>query len=307
MIKHIQSTNTILLIRPKSFGHNINCQRLNFFQKLDKSMSESLLQKTAIQEFNHFQVMLEKIGVNTIVINDDSDVKLESAIYPNNWFSTHSNGDIYIYPMMHKSRRLEKHSEALSYLAKNFKVHKQFDLSLNQEQSKFLEGTGSMVFDRVHKIAYAAISERTNEHLFHDFCKQINYRAITMNPVDKNSNTIYHTNVMLSITNDLAIICLDSIPDEDERLQLLEVLEETKKTIINVSIDQMNNFCCNVLEVIGNNNQKYLIMSDTAFRAFSDQQKIMIERFLKISHCDLSTIEAAGGGGARCMMAEIFL
>lgn len=301
------STNFILLVRPKHFGENLKTTNLNGFQEIDKNLDESSLQAIALKEFNLFVSKLLNASVTTLVIEDSNEHKLESAIYPNNWFSTHTNGDVYIYSMNHLSRRKEKYLDIFSHLNKRFFINKTFDLSLEEAHGKFLEGTGSMVFDRVHKIAYATISERTNEHLFHEFCKKINFHAISFNAKDELNRPIYHTNVMLSITSDLAIVCLESIKDEAEKLELLGHFERTNKVVIDVTNSQMKQFCCNVLEVLSSNGNKLLVMSETAFKSFNDHQIKLINQFCTIIHSDLSNIERIGGGGARCMMAEIFL
>lgn len=300
------STDTILMIRPKNFGLNLETANDNGFQNKDSDLTPDTVQNNAAKEFDSFVEQLQNEGVKVIVMEDTDDPVLHDSIFPNNWFSTHRDGTVVIYPMKAQNRRLEKFGRALPYLINNYEIHHQLDMAIEEAQEVFLEGTGSMIFDRIHKIAYAGISERTNRHLFHELCSQIGYTPVEFHPVDENGKPIYHTNVMLSITTDLAIICLESIKDAEEKTSLLENFERTHKTIIDVSYQQMRSFCCNVLEVTPQN-KKILTMSTKAYHAFTSDQKSLINKYCQIIHSDLSTIEDIGGGGSRCMMAEIYL
>ena len=305
-MKH-NSSNIILMIRPKNFGLNLETANDNGFQNKASKLTTQEVQDRAVKEFDQYVKELQTAGVKVEVVEDTDEPVLHDSIFPNNWFSTHSNRSLVIYPMKAINRRLEKFGNALTFLNKNYHVEHQYDLAIEEAQEIFLEGTGSMIFDRINNIAYAGISERTNRHLFHEFCTKMNFIPIDFHPVDENQKPIYHTNVMLSITTDFAIICLESIKDQSERTRLLEQFERTQKSIIDVSYEQMRNFCCNVLEAIGSNGQKLLTMSSRAFNSFTEKQLMLIEKHCKIVHSDLHTIEDIGGGGSRCMMAEIYL
>lgn len=301
------SSNTLLMIRPKNFGLNLETANDNGFQNKETSLSTHEVQALAVKEFDRFVAKLQGAGVTVQVIEDTDDPVLHDSIFPNNWFSTHADGSLVIYPMKAKNRRLEKFGQALPFLLENYKISHQYDLAIEEAEDVFLEGTGSMIFDRVNQIAYAGISERTNRHLFHEFCNKMQLTPVEFHPVDENAKPIYHTNVMLSITSDMAIICLESIKNQEERTLLLEQFERTNKTVIDVSYQQMRHFCCNVLEVTALNGEKLLTMSTKAFKAFGPEQIQHIEKYCKIIHSDLHTIEDIGGGGSRCMMAEIYL
>jgi hypothetical protein len=301
------STNTILMIRPKNFGLNMETANDNGFQNKNSPLTPEEVQNRALAEFDGYVKVLKSAGINVVEMEDSDDPVLRDSIFPNNWFSTHDNHGLIIYPMKAKNRRLEKFGNTLPYLQENYKIEHQLDMAIEEAEEIFLEGTGSIIFDRVNKIAYAGISERTSEHLFHELCKKIEYTPVTFNPVDEHGKAIYHTNVMLSITTDLAIICLESLKNQDEHTEILESFERTHKTIIDVSFEQMRNFCCNVLEVQNADGDKLLTMSTRAYNAFTDAQKTLIEKHCKMIHSDLATIEDIGGGGSRCMMAEIYL
>ena len=301
------SSNVIVMIRPKNFGLNLETANDNGFQNKNTNLTTYEVQQRALKEFDQYVAKLQSAGITVEVIEDTDDPILHDSIFPNNWFSTHDDGSLFIYPMKAKNRRLEKFGQALPFILENYQVDHQYDMAIEEAEELFLEGTGSMIFDRIHKIAYAGISERTNRHLFHEFCNKMHFTAIDFHPVDENKKPIYHTNVMLSITSDMAIICLESIHNQEERSLLLEQFERTNKTIIDITYQQMRHFCCNVLEVTSSTGEKLLTMSSKAFNAFKPQQIATIEKFCKIIHSDLNTIEDIGGGGSRCMMAEIYL
>ena len=305
-----QSTSNLFLIRPFNFFGNPETSVNNYFQSNDVDNERYDISNKALFEFDEFCIILRKNNLNIFLFDDTRKPKTPDSIFPNNWISTHQDGSIFIYPMFAENRRLERRNDIVSFLKERFKVSNIFDdAAFNEKNNKFLEGTGSMVLDRVNKIAYAALSERTHHDLFNDFCKKINFSPISFTSFqDFNSEKIiYHTNVMLSICENFVVICLDSIKNSSERNNILNSFNHTKKEIISISLEQVNNFCGNVLEVKNLNNENLLVMSTKSFNSFSKNQKKIINRFCKIVHSPLDTIEKYGGGGARCMIAEIFL
>ena len=303
-----QITKNILMIEPVSFNYNAETALNNYFQKSDINFSESQIQKKALEEFNNFVKLLRSKQVNVHVIKDTIHPLTPDSIFPNNWISFHSNGEVLIYPMFANNRRLERRTEIIEQLQNEYFVSEVKSLVHYEDKSIFLEGTGSMILDRTNKICYASISLRTNKSIVLDFCDQLNYKPVLFNSfqdVDGKRLPIYHTNVMMCVASDFAIVCLDAIDSQDEKNSVINSLITTNKEIIQISELQANKFAGNMLQVQGD--KKYLIMSESAFNSLSKEQIQKIESYCSILYSDLKTIEKFGGGSARCMMAEIFL
>ena len=298
----MQSTNHILMIRPVAFTFNAQTAASNSFQKQDKANSET--QNLALIEFDSLVNKLINVGVNVTVINDTMEPHKPDSIFPNNWISFHQNGEIVVYPMQAPNRRLERRFDILDQLGDVFELNEIQDFTASENENKFLEGTGSMVLDRQNKICYACLSPRTDLSLLEKFCTKFNYQLIHFIANDILGNAIYHTNVVMSVTSDFIIICKECIPN---KVELAEILASTNKQIIVISLAQLNQFAGNVLEVLGTDNKKYLVMSEQAFKAFTPIQIQTIETHCTFLHSPLYTIETNGGGSARCMMAEVFL
>lgn len=306
----MQSTNHILMIRPVSFCKNEETAVNNAFQKNeDKKPTE--INRLAQGEFDQFADTLKKHGVTVNVIEDTHIPKTPDALFPNNWVSFHKDGNLGLYPMFAKNRRLERREDIFDTLyEKGYQIEDIIDYSGEEYEGHFLEGTGSFILDRQNEIAYCGRSDRSNEDLFIDFCEDFGFFPVlfdTQHQINGNPTPVYHTNVMLSITSHLAIICLDVIPSKAQKKEVLTHLKRTKKEIITITKDQMNAFCGNVLELKDSSNNLLLVMSTSAFNQFTSEQKTRIEKTNKIVHSNLSTIETYGGGSARCMIAEIFL
>ena len=299
----MQNAKRILMIRPAKFAYNEQTAENNFFQ--EKFEIPNLNEK-AIAEFDNFVKVLRDNAIKVIIIQDSESPHTPDSIFPNNWFSTHPTGEYVLYPMFALNRRAERKQDVLGALRRHYTVNKTIDLTSWEKENKFLEGTGSIILDHSNKIAYACLSIRTNESVFIEFCEKMNFEPVLFNSFDENNNPIYHTNVMLSIGEKLAIICADSITDEEERKRVINSLLKTKKEIIEISMDQMNHFCANVIEVDTMENESCLIMSESAENAFTTDQKNVIMQHCKIISSSLQNIEQAGGGSARCMIAEIF-
>ncbi len=298
----MQSTNQLLMIRPIAFTFNTQTAASNSFQKSNGITSET--QNLALAEFDLLVKKLTEAGVNVTIIEDTLEPHKPDSIFPNNWISFHENGLIAVYPMQAPNRRLERRFDILDKLGEIFELNEIQDYTAAEKENQFLEGTGSMVLDRENKICYACLSPRTDLSLLEKFCADFKYKLIHFVANDVLGNAIYHTNVVMSVTSDLIIICTECIPNKKE---LEQILASTNKQIIEISLEQLNEFAGNVLEVLGADNKKYLVMSEQAFKAFTPTQIQAIEKYCNILYAPLYTIETNGGGSARCMMAEVFL
>ena len=305
MNQNNQSTSHLLMIRPVNFGYNEETAESNAFQ--NKGKNQQQVQEKALAEFNGFVSILRSNGVDVTVVDDNPQPYTPDSIFPNNWVSFHDDGNIFLYPMQAENRRLERREDIISDLEENFKVHHIVDLSRYEEQNKFLEGTGSMVLDREHKIAYACLSPRTDKDVLDVFCEQSGYAAICFDAADEHGKAIYHTNVLMCIGSKFAVICLDSISNPHEKLLVKESLASTQKEIIDISFAQMNQFAGNMLEVKSQLNETLIVMSESAYNALDNDQRSTLEKYGKLVYADIHTIENNGGGSARCMIAEVHL
>jgi hypothetical protein len=305
-----QITKDILMIKPVGFRFNEQTAVNNYYQKVLDGLTAEATQEKALLEFNAFVDKLRSKGVNVIDIQDTKEPDTPDSIFPNNWVSFHEDGGIGLYPMCAENRRTERREDIFDILVDDYGFHIEqiHDFTEFEEYDRYLEGTGSMILDRENKYCYAAISERTDEQAVIQFCDVFRYKPIcfTANQdVNGERLAIYHTNVMMCVADKFVVICLDTIDEIEERTHLIEVLEETNKEIIEISEDQKQHFAGNMLQVMGD--QPYLVMSDSAFNSLTQEQISQIEKHCPIIHSSLDTIEACGGGSARCMMAEIFL
>jgi hypothetical protein len=302
----MQSTNKILLIRPSNFVYNSETAGSNSFQN-NPDLSEETVRQKATEEFDSFATTLMSKGVQVFIFDDTEFPTKPDAIFPNNWITFHEDGTVILYPMFAKNRREERRHDIIDELKKNFSITNVVDLSEYEKQHKFLEGTGSMVFDHINKIAYACLSPRTDKELFIEVCEILNYQPIYFRAQDKNGKEIYHTNVMLCIGEKFAVICLDSIADKYEREFVSQSLSKTGHEIIEISNEQMNHFAGNMLVLQINSTKHILVSSQSAFDSLDDNQKKEIEKQCEIVPLSIKTIETIGGGSVRCMMAEVFL
>jgi hypothetical protein len=249
--------------------------------------------------------------VDVIVFQDDDKFDTPDSVFPNNWISFHSNGDIALYPMFAENRRNERREDVVKYIEKNrYLINNVIDYSSAEESNIFLEGTGSIVLDRLNRKAYCAVSERSNEELLIEFCEDFEYTPVVFNAfqsVNEARELIYHTNVMMCVADNFVIICLDCIDDKKQRKNVIAHLKEDGKEIIKISENQVNSFAGNMLQILDRNNNSLLIMSESAYNVLTRAQKDIINKYAKIVFSSLNTIETYGGGSARCMMAEVFL
>lgn len=303
-----QTTSNLLMIRPVNFGFNQETAESNAFQNAKfGEQNKDKSQQIALKEFDEMVNHLRKVGVNIIVIDDTSEPYTPDSIFPNNWVSFHGNGSVITYPMQAENRRLERREDIIEKISESFYINRRIDLSGFESENKFLEGTGSMVLDRKYKIAYACLSPRTQAEVLKEFSIQMNYEIIAFNAVDSAGKQIYHTNVLMCIGDMFAVICLEAIPDLDERLLVRNALEQSGKRIIDISLEQMNQFAGNMLEVKSQKGEKILVMSSSAYYSLEPKQLEILNEYSSIYHFDLSMIEGNGGGSARCMIAEIHL
>ncbi len=302
-----QYTAHLMMIRPASFQFNTETASSNAFQHAIEGLSKEEIKQKAIAEFDNYVNTLQEHKINVLVIQDTKEPAKPDAIFPNNWISMHANGQVCLFPMFTPNRRAEVRKEILDTLKNNFNVTEIKDYTSHAQQNQFLEGTGSIIFDHIHRIAYACLSPRTDQTLFVQYCKEINYEAIYFSAVDAHGKSIYHTNVMLSIGDTFAVICLDSITNETERKNIIEKLEQSQHEIIAISPEQMDAFAGNMLQVINEDGKTYLVMSETAYDSLDAQQIKQIKKHTSILSVEIPTIETIGGGSARCMLAEIFL
>ena len=300
----MQTTSHILMIRPSHFDFNKETAVNNSFQI---NTGDMLVPEKALKEFDQFVIKLSSYDIDVTVVQDTADPYTPDSIFPNNWISFHSEDTICLYPMFAENRRKERKQSVLDQISSKFDLTNTIDFTEQEERARFLEGTGSMVLDREHKIAYACLSVRTDENILQQFCDEMGYTPLVFESVDAEEYPIYHTNVMMCVADQFVVICLDSIHNQDEKDILIKTLLGTGKVIIPISIDQMNHFAGNMLQLENNLGTKYLVMSTQAFQSLTEEQIKQIKVFNDIIHSDISTIEKNGGGSARCMIAEIFL
>ncbi|REJ83752.1 MAG: amidinotransferase [Bacteroidetes bacterium] len=291
----------VLMVDPAGFRFNPETGQDNYFMSAKAGSDISVY---AREEFDRLKYLLEENGMRVSLFKIEDNLDTPDAVFPNNWFSTHPDGRLVIYPMKAPSRRLERRSHIIDFLKSRYSVV--HDFSRNEDRGLYLEGTGSIVMDHDARIAWAALSERTSTNLLYEWGKKLNYSLILFSSDDEQRRSIYHTNVMMCLGPGFAILCTDSIRDSDEKRLVKKSITESGRTIIEISMEQMKNFCGNCLALENDKKEKLLIMSSRAHSAFSSEQIIILERHCRIIHTELSTFETLGGGGARCMIAELF-
>ncbi len=302
----MQTTDTVLMIEPVAFGFNEQTAVNNYFQV----QQEGNTQDKALKEFNAFVEKLRAKDINVITIKDTLEPKTPDSIFPNNWVSFHADGKVVLYPMFAENRRLERRDDIINQIKEQFEVTEVIDYSGAEKDNLFLEGTGSMIFDHDNKIAYGSVSLRLDEDLFRKFCSDFGFQPVVFHSYQTAGEErlpIYHTNVMMCVADQFVVICLDCIDDESERNNVIETIKNSGKELIEISEDQMQNFAGNMLQVQNKSGQKFLVMSESAYKSLNRDQVSAIEKYCEIIYSDLEVIETNGGGSARCMLAEVFL
>lgn len=306
-----QTTQSIVMIRPIAFRMNEQTAVNNYYQKVLDNLLPSTVNAKAQAEFDGFVEKLQKVGVEVIVLEDTLTPDTPDSIFPNNWISFHENADVTLYPMFAENRRLERREDLLELLEeKGYQIENIVDYTEAEQDGYFLEGTGSIVLDRTNGKAYCALSPRADEELFIEFCEDFDMHPVifeAFQTVEGERKLIYHTNVMMCIGETFAVICSECIDDKKERKMVLDTLKQDGKEVILITEKQVNSFAGNMLEVKGANNQNYVVMSESAYHILTPKQIEQIEKHAPIIYSNLDTIEACGGGSARCMMAENFL
>ena len=306
-----QTTNTILMVRPINYRMNEQTAVNNYYQETINDLLPETINIKAQREFDNYVKKLQDIGVNVIVVDDTEEFDTPDSIFPNNWVSFHENGDVAIYPMFAENRRNERREDILEIIENNgFAIENIIDYTSAEDEGLFLEGTGSVVLDRINRKAYCALSPRADEDVFIEFCEDFEYTPVVFTSyqsVEAKRLPIYHTNVMMCIGETFAVICLISIDDKKERKNVIKNLKEDGKTIVDITEAQVTNFAGNMLQVRGHDNERYLIMSQAAYSSLTKAQLEELKKHSKIMSSSLETIETCGGGSARCMMAEVFL
>lgn len=306
-----QITNTILMIRPVSFRMNEQTAVNNYYQQEIEDASARSIQARALQEFNDFVTKLRDRGVHVIVVDDNLEQDTPDSIFPNNWISFHESGDIGVFPMFAENRRRERREDILDRIEEEgFEIRNVIDYTSAEEEGLFLEATGSIVLDRGSRLAYCALSARADEGLFMEFCEDFEYTPVVFHAyqsVEGKRKLIYHTNVMMAITQKNVVICLDCIDDAKERKHVIEQIRRSGKNLVEITEEQVENFAGNMLQVRGGSGQPITVMSKAAYDCLTPEQRAVLQAEAELLYSDLTTIETCGGGSARCMMAEVFL
>jgi hypothetical protein len=303
-----QSATNVMMVRPASFQFNHETALSNEFQNNIEDLSREETLRIAQTEFDTMVTELTSHKINVLVVHDTISPEKPDAIFPNNWISMGQDGTMTIFPMKTKNRQLEKRKDIIEFIRDKYQVQKEMDLSHYEVMNKALEGTGSIVYDHIHKIAYGCLSPRTELDLFTDYCTQIGYEAVSFHSFDTQGTLIYHTNVVMCIGSGFVVIGMDTITDQEEREKLEAKFKASQLEIIYLTNEQiLQHFAGNMLQVENMAGELFLVMSQRAFQSLTEIQKIQIEKYAAILPVSIDLIEKIGGGSARCMMAEIFL
>lgn len=305
-----QTTSTILMVSPDSFGYNLQTAGSNSFQNKPQYDHETIRAK-ALEEFRGMTEKLSGFGVNLLVLSTDDGRETPDAVFPNNWFATYEDGTVVLFPMLSHNRRLERSKETLEEVfdSSGLLVNRYIDYSEYENSGKILEGTGSLVLDRKNNAAYAIESERTSADLFNIYCNEMNIpepNRVFFHANDESGNPIYHTNVIMSIGDGFAVICRECIP-QNEQDHVIGKLRTSGLQVIEITFNQLKNFCGNILNVKNEDGESLIVLSASAMWNFEDWQAETLRKYGKLVEVSINTIETIGGGSARCMMAEIFL
>ncbi len=301
-----QSTNSILMVRPANFGVNIQTSETNYFQKELKGLTPDQIKNIALKEFDTMAETLQSKGVDVNVINDTQLPVKPDAVFPNNWVSLHPDGKVVLYPMLTPNRLAEIRPDIIDSLKTKFEIAETIDFSKEHYNKKYLEGTGSIIFDHVNKVAYACLSPRTDKDLFIKVSEYLGYKPVYFHSVDQDNKAIYHTNVMMCIGARFAVVCLNSITDKKEKQLVIDSLTKSGHEIIDISFEQLNHFAGNMLELKTKDNKTIIAMSQSAYNSLQPNQKKDLEKYSELVPLSINTIETIGGGSVRCMIAEIY-
>ncbi len=299
-------TGRVLMVDPIGFRANAETAEDNAFQQsvAPDPGAGPLAETRAAEEFRWFRAALEERGIDVVLFAFRDGARTPDAVFPNNWFTTHPDGTAILYPMRAASRRRERRAEILTFLQRHYR--EVVDLSPAQKNGHFLEGTGSLVIDERSRTVYASLSSRTDRHMVSDWADRFGYSPIVFTSRDESGREVYHTNVVMSVGSEFAIVCVEAIVGDVERSRVVNALKESGREVIGISLDQMRSFCANVLEMESAEGRRQVVMSERAWSAFTPDQRIMLGEHAEILHSSLGTIETLGGGSARCMLAELY-
>ena len=304
-----QSTSTVMMVRPAAFQSNPLTAASNSFQDHGAAMAPDEAQSKAVEEFDGLVAALRQAGVNVLVVEDQLQPHTPDAVFPNNWISTHADGTVVTYPMLAENRRLERRRDVIDDIFPNagFEITKVVDLSPAERRGQYLEGTGSLVLDRINRIAYACVAPRTHESVLQEFAKTLDFKPVLFTAVDRHGHPIYHTNVLMCIGSGYAVICSAAIPDAQERNEVLALLTDTGHEIVDLTYDQLEQFAGNMLELVSESGSMLLAMSQRAADSLTPAQTDLLNRYVNIVSAPINVIEDSAGGSVRCMLAEVFL
>ncbi len=305
----VQAPGSILMIRPSNFGYNPLTAQSNAFQISDQGRSSQEISQAARNEFDQFHDLLSEANIETIIIDDEEGSALPDSVFPNNWISLHHDGTVALYPMMAENRRLERRMDILPELQNKhgFNIERILDYTNHEVDGQYLEGTGSVVFDYVNKIAYANRSPRTDESVFFKLCSELEYKGLMFDAIDASGKEIYHTNVMMCVGSGFVVICLEAIPDESTRLKLMRSFDRTGYEVIDINFRQLNSFAGNMIEVLNRDKEVIIVMSENAHASLGNHQIDRLSKNGNLLLAPIPQIEKFGGGSARCMIAGIYL
>lgn len=306
-MKELQLTERLMMIRPANFGFNTDTASTNAFQSHEIPSGQLPVAQIARSEFDRLVELLRHEGVDVLVFEDTADPVKPDAVFPNNWITTHADGSLITYPMHAPNRRAERREDILQDLEARFEVTQRYSFDSFETQGLILEGTGSMILDRVNHIVYACLSPRTGIELLDKFCLLKQYTKVIFHARDPEGTPVYHTNVIMALGMDVAVVCLECIPDEGEKILLTETLARTSKTILEIRWDQVCRFAGNMLQVRNKEGQALWVMSDAANKSLTGTQRNLLSLHSKIISSPIPTIEQYGGGSVRCMLTEVFL
>lgn len=294
------------MIRPLRFGYNPQTSDSNAFQNEYEKRNVEYIRESALKEFNGLVEVLAGAGIVVHVFEEDPTRVTPDAVFPNNWVSFQPDDRIVVYPMMAENRRRERRSDIFDFINVHYRVSETIDLTAHEQAGQYLEGTGSIVFDHINKLAYANESPRTNKALFFHVCEKLGYEPVSFRAQDPTGVDIYHTNVMMSVGEGYAIVCLEVI-DKAHRAIVVDKLVSSGLEIIEITFEQVLAFAGNTMQLQNHEGSKFIIMSDAALQCLEKKQVNKLESFGTIIHSNLEVIEKIGGGSARCMIAGIHL
>jgi hypothetical protein len=304
-MKNEQNASAVLMVEPTTFAFDEQTAVTNAFQH-HASQSQSVITKQALQEFQNAVAKLRQHNIDVIVFKDTDGIPKPNAVFPNNWITTWRDGSVYLYPMATPSRRVERTPAVIQLLDTRFQIRQAIDLSGTESKNQFLEGTGAIVFDHAAKIAYGCISSRCDKELLDRHARQLGYQAIGFHAIDGSGVPIYHTNMVLAVQSKTAIVSTNAITDRKERAMVLDALQRTH-TVVDITFQQLDCFCANVLEIVNRDGRPYIVLSQNAYDHLTQKQRNVLEANATLLPLSLPTIEEVGGGSARCMLAELFL